>query len=116
MAPILEMMKRSGLVVQEEESIPTYGVVVAEAEPTVAEADSNNEDDGILSPSKHSHIEFRKSTVKAEDLALMKKMGYFGKKDDALIRFARDEVVPEPRDNEVIVLSASLEQDFSSSV
>jgi hypothetical protein len=47
-----------------------------------------------LSPSKPSHIEFGKSTVKAEDLALMKKMGYFEKNDDELIRFAGDEVVP----------------------
>jgi hypothetical protein len=38
-----------------------------------------------------------------EDLALIKKMGYFGKNDDELIRFAGDEVVPEPRDDEVIV-------------
>jgi hypothetical protein len=56
-----------------------------------------------LSPSKPSHIEFGKSTVKAEDLVLMKKLRYFGKNDDELIRFAGDEVVPEPRDDEVVV-------------
>jgi hypothetical protein len=40
-APVLEMMKRSGLVVQEEkESVPIEDVVVAEAEPTTSEADS----------------------------------------------------------------------------
>jgi hypothetical protein len=68
--PISEMMKRSGLVVQEEkESVPTEDIAGAEAEPTTAEADSDNEDDdGILSPSKPNHIEFGKSTVKAEDL------------------------------------------------
>jgi hypothetical protein len=57
-APILEMMKRSGLVVQEEkEPIPTEDVVDVEAEPAIAEADSENEDDdGILSPKKSSHI------------------------------------------------------------
>ena len=56
--PILEMMKRSGLVVQEEkEPIPTEDVVDVEAEPAIAEADSENEDDdGILSPKKSSHI------------------------------------------------------------
>jgi hypothetical protein len=74
-APILEMMKRSGLVVQEEkEPIPTEDVD-AEAELTTVEADSENEDDdddGILSPSKPSHIEFGKSIVKTEDLVLMK--------------------------------------------
>jgi hypothetical protein len=74
-APISEMTKRSGLVVQEEtELIPTY-VVDVEAEPIIAEADSENEDeddDIILSPSKPSHIEFGKSKVKAEDIILMK--------------------------------------------
>ena len=79
-------------------------VAVAEAETTVTEAESDDEeDDVILSPSKPSHIEFGKSIVKVEDLALIKKMGYFGKNDDELIRFAGDEVVPEPRDDEVIV-------------
>jgi hypothetical protein len=39
-APISEMMKRSGLVVQEEkEPVPTEDVVDAEAEPTTAEAE-----------------------------------------------------------------------------
>jgi hypothetical protein len=72
--PILEMMNHSGLVVREEgEFVPTKDVV-AEAEPTTIEADSDNEDDaGILSPSKPSHIEFGKSTVKAKDLVLMNK-------------------------------------------
>jgi hypothetical protein len=73
--PILEMMNHSRLVVREEgESVPTEDVVVAEAEPTTIEADSDNENDaGILSPSKPSHIEFGKSTVKAKDLVLMNK-------------------------------------------
>jgi hypothetical protein len=89
-APISEMMKRSGLVVwEEEEYVSIKDVVVAEAEPTVAEAKSDDEeDDDILSPSKPSHIEFGKSTVKAKDLVLMKKLGYFGKNDDALVQFA----------------------------
>jgi hypothetical protein len=60
------MMKRSRLVVREEKKlVPIEDVAVAEAEPTVAESDSDDEeDDGILSPSKPSHIEFGKSTVK----------------------------------------------------
>jgi hypothetical protein len=32
--------------------------------------------------------EFGKSTVKAEDLVVMKKLGYFGENGDGLIRFA----------------------------
>jgi hypothetical protein len=56
-----------------------------------------------LSPSKPIHVEFGKSTIKAEDLLLMKKLGYFGKNEDGLVRFSRDEVILEPRDNEVII-------------
>jgi hypothetical protein len=77
--PISKMMKHSGLVVQEETKlIPIKDVVDAEAEPTITEDDSENEDeddDNILSPSKPNHIKFEKSTVKAEDLILMKKLG-----------------------------------------
>jgi hypothetical protein len=106
-APISEMMKRSGLVVQEETI--TKGVADAEAKPTITEADSENEDeddDSILSPSKPSHIEFGKSTVKAEDLILMKKLGYFQENADRLVCFAEEEVIPEPKDDQVIVFKS----------
>jgi hypothetical protein len=107
-APILEMMKRSGLDVKEgKESVPPEDVAVAEAEPTTSEADSDDEDDDdILSPSKPSHIEFTKSTVKAEGLVLMKKLGYFEENDDELVRFTRKEVILEPRDDEVVVFKS----------
>ena len=65
-APISAMMKCSGLVVQEEkESVPTEDVVVTGAEPPTAEAGSDNkDDDGILSPSKPSHIDSGNSHLK----------------------------------------------------
>jgi hypothetical protein len=78
MAPISEMMRRSGLVVPEEAAAEGD---IAEAEHTVAEDGSDDEfeeDNNILSPSKPSHIECGKSTVSAEDLVMMKKLGYFG--------------------------------------
>jgi hypothetical protein len=57
-APISEVMRRSWLVVREEED--TYN---DEARNIVAKAGSDDEeDDGILSPSKPSHIEFGRST------------------------------------------------------
>jgi hypothetical protein len=59
-----------------------------------------------LSLSKPSHIEFGKSTVKTEDLVLMEKLGYFGENDDEVIRFAGEEVVPEPRNDEVVVFKS----------
>jgi hypothetical protein len=102
-ALISEVMRRSGLVVPEE---ATAEGATAEAEQTVAKGESDNEseeDDNILSPSKPSHIEFGKSTMAAEDLVVMKKLGYFGENEDKLIRFAGEEVIPEPKEDEVVV-------------
>jgi hypothetical protein len=79
-APISELMRRSGLIVPEE---ATAEGVTAETEQIVAEGGSDSEskeDNSILSPTKPSHIEFGRSTVTAGDLAVMKKLGYFGKK------------------------------------
>jgi hypothetical protein len=93
MAPISKMMRRSGLVVLEEDA--TEGDI-AEAEQTIAEDGSDDEfeeDNSILSPSKPSHIEFGKSTMSAEDLVMMKKLGYFGETESKLIRFAGEEVI-----------------------
>jgi hypothetical protein len=106
-APILEMMRHSGLVVQEETI--AEGVVDAEAGSTIAEADSENEDeddDNILSPNKPSHIEFGKSIVKAKDLILMKKLVYFGETDDGLVHFGGEEVILEIKDDEVVVFKS----------
>ena len=92
----------------QEETI-TEGAADIEAEQTVAEADSENEDeddDNILSPSKPSHIEFGRSIVRAEDLVLMKKLGYLGENDDELDHFAREEVIPEPKEDEVVVFKS----------
>ena len=107
-APILEVMRRSGLIIQEEgEAFLEKDNSNAEAENVIAEAESDDEeDDGILSPSKPSHIEFGRSTVKPENLVLIKKLGYFGKNDDELIRFVGDEIVSEPKDDEVIVFKS----------
>jgi hypothetical protein len=80
----------------------------AEAEQTVAECGSDNqrEDNNILSPSKPSHIEFGKSTVRVEDLVVMNKLGYFGGNEDKLIRFTGEEVIPEPKEDEVVVFKS----------
>jgi hypothetical protein len=104
--PISKVMRRSGLVVSE-------GAVAegetAEAEQTVVEDisdDENKEANSILSPSKPSHIEFGKSTVSEEDLVMMKKLGYFGEDESKLIRFASEEVIPEPKEDEVVVFKS----------
>jgi hypothetical protein len=93
--PISEVMRRSGLVVQE--GATAEGTPNVKAEKTKAEAGSDNEseeDNRILCPTKPSHIEFGRSTVTAEDLVVMKKLGYFGENEDGLIRFAGEEVIP----------------------
>jgi hypothetical protein len=63
-APISEIMRKSRMVVQEEEeSVPEKAD--AEAKNVNADAGSDDEEaDDILSPSKPSHIEFGKSTIK----------------------------------------------------
>jgi hypothetical protein len=103
-APILEMVRRSRLVVHEETIVE--GTSNAEAEQAMAKAESDNEsedDDNILCLTKPSHVEFGRSTVKAKDLVLMKKLGYFGENDDELVRFAGEETIPEPKEDEVVV-------------
>jgi hypothetical protein len=103
--PISEMMRRSGLVVSEEANAEGE---TAEAEQTVINRsdDETEEDYNILSPSKPIHIEFGKSTVSEEDLVMMKKLGYFGEEGSKLIHFAGEEVVPEPKDDEVVVFKS----------
>jgi hypothetical protein len=71
----------------------------------VAEGGSE-EDNSILSPMKPSHIEFGKSTVTAGDMVMMKKLGYFGEVESKFVRFAGEEVVPQPREDEVVVFKS----------
>jgi hypothetical protein len=105
--PISEMMRRSGLVVQEGAIIE--GTSNLEAEQVAAEVESDNEseeDDIILCPTKPSHVEFGKSTIKAEDLVLMKKLGYFGENEDELVHFPREEIILELKENEVMLFKS----------
>jgi hypothetical protein len=106
-APISEMIRRLGLVVQEEAI--TEGTSNVEAEQAVAKVESDKEseeDDSIMCPTKPSHVEFRKSIVKAEDLVVMKKLGYFGENVNELIRFAGEEIIPELKEDEVVVFKS----------
>jgi hypothetical protein len=103
-APISEVMRQSGLVVPEEPV--AEGTSSAEAEQITVGEGSDNEDEEdytILSRAKPRHLEFGKSTVTADDMVMMKKLGYFGEAEGKLIRFAGEEVIPEPKDDEVVV-------------
>jgi hypothetical protein len=115
-ALILEIMRDSRMVIQREEGSVPEKVTTDDKDKTVdAKADSDyEEDDDILSSSKPSHIEFGKSTVKPDDLVLMKILGYFGKNDDELIRFVGDEIVSELMDDEVVVFKSFFGGSFGS--
>jgi hypothetical protein len=74
---------------------------------TEVESDNESEDDdSILCSTKPSHVEFGRSIVKAKDLILMKKLGYFGENDDELVRFAEEETILEPKEYEVVVFKS----------
>ena len=71
------------------------------------ESDNESEEDyNILNPTKPSHLEFEKSTVTENDMTMMKKLGYFGESESKLVRFAGEEIIREPRDDEVIVFKS----------
>jgi hypothetical protein len=106
-APISEVMRRSGLVVPKE--VVAEGTSITEAEQIVVEGGSENEDEEdntILSLMKPSHIEFGKSTMTADDMVMMKKLGYFGEAESKLVQFAGEEVVPQPREDEIVVFKS----------
>jgi hypothetical protein len=107
MAPILEVMRQSGLVVSEEpvaEGTPTTeakGITVGEGS-----GNEDEEDYTILIPERPSHLDFGRSTVTADDMVIMKKLSYFGEAESMLVYFSSEEVVPEPKDDEVIVFKS----------
>jgi hypothetical protein len=106
-APISEVMRQSGLVVPKKPVVE--GTLTAEAEQITVGEGSGNEDEEdytILSPEKTSHLEFGRSTVTADDMVIMKKLGYFGEANSKLVRFASEEVVLEPKDDEVVVFKS----------
>jgi hypothetical protein len=107
MATISEVMRQSGLVVPEEPVVE--GTSTAEPEQIAVGEGSDNEDEEdyiILSPAKPSHLEFGKSNVTADDMVMMKKLGYFGEAEGKLICFAGEEVTPEPKEDEVVVFKS----------
>jgi hypothetical protein len=102
-------MERSGLVVTEE--VVDKGAPDAEAERTIAKGenvDESEEDYSILIPTKPNHLEFKKSTVTEDDMPMMMKMGYFGEAERKLVRFAGGEVIPKPKEDEVVVFKSFL--------
>jgi hypothetical protein len=99
-------MRQSGLVVPEKPV--AEGTSTVECEQIAVGEGSDNKDEEvytILSPAKPSHLEFGRSTMTADDMVIMKKLGYFGEAESKLVRFADEEVVPELKDDEVVFKS-----------
>jgi hypothetical protein len=44
--------------------------------------------------------------VTARDMVMMKKLGYFGEVESKLVQFAREEVILDPKDDEVVVFKS----------
>jgi thiamine monophosphate kinase len=105
-APISEMMRRSGLVISEKAISEDEAVEVEQIAAEDRSDDEGGEDYSILSLSKPSHIEFGKSNVTAENMVMMKKLGYFGEAESKLVRFAGEEVIPESKEDEVVVFKS----------
>jgi hypothetical protein len=106
-APISEVMRQSGLVVTE--GIVDEGTSAAEAEQADIEeenVDEEEEDYSIMIPSKPNHLDFEKSTMFEADVPMMMKLGYFGEAEKKLVRFAREETTPTPKDDEVMVFKS----------
>jgi hypothetical protein len=106
-APISEVMRQSGLIVLEKPI--AEGTLTIEAKQVTVGKGSGNEDEEdytIPSPEKPSHLEFGRSTMTADDMVIMKKMGYFGEAESKLVRFAGEEVILEPKDDEVVVFKS----------
>jgi hypothetical protein len=105
-ARISKVMKQSGLVVTEG----TFDEDVQTAEAEEADIEEENvdeeEDYNTLIPSKPSHLDFEKSTVSEADVPMMMKLGYFKETEKKLLRFAGEETIPEPQDDEVVVFKS----------
>ena len=102
-APISEVMKRSGLVVPED--VSDEGAPVAEAEQVGAE-EGESEDDYSVVPSKPSHLEFERSTITEGDMPKLMKLGYFSEAKKELVRFGGEEITPELEKDEVVVFKS----------
>jgi hypothetical protein len=106
-APISEVMRRSGLVVNEgaaEEESPAAKTEQADIEE--GDANEGEIDYDIIMPSKPSHLDFGKSTVSEADMTMMTKLGYFKEADKGLVRFGGEETIPKPKNDEVVVFKS----------
>jgi hypothetical protein len=114
MAPISEVMKHFRLVVQEEEGFFQRRIVLMSKLKMLLPKLVVMMRKTMSSWARASPVmlNLEKSTVKAEDLVLIKKLGCFLKNNDGLIRFTGDEVIVEPKDDEVIVFKSFFRAGF----
>lgn len=83
----------------------TTKVEVAEEEDVLEEnASEFKEENNDLRPTKLSNIEFRESTIKLQDVDVMKKLRYVGEKDG--VRFIGSNTIPQTNDDEIVVFKS----------
>jgi hypothetical protein len=99
-------MKQSGLVVTEGTVDEDAHIAEAEEADIEEENADEEEDYNTLVPTNPSHLDFEKSTVSEADVPMMMKLGYFGKTEKKLLRFAGEEIILEPKDHEVVVFKS----------
>jgi hypothetical protein len=86
-----------------EEAIE-QGAPANETEQDIEEEIVDEEEDyDTMIPLKPSHLDFGKSTISEADMPMMMKLVYFGETKKKLIRFAGEEITPEPKKDEVVV-------------
>jgi hypothetical protein len=105
-APISKVMKQSGLVVTEGTVDEDAHIAEAEEADIEEENADEEEDYNTLVPTNPSHLDFEKSTVSEGDVPMMMKLGYFGKTEKKLLHFAGEEIILEPKDDEVVVFKS----------
>jgi hypothetical protein len=106
-APISEVMRQSRLVVTDgatDKGAPT--AEAKQADIKEEDVDEEEEDYNTLILAKPSHLDFGKYTVSKADVPMMVKLGYFGETEKKLIRFAGEEITPEPKKDEVVVFKS----------
>jgi hypothetical protein len=106
--PISEAMRRSGLVITEENSTAETEQATAVVEEENTEETDPEDDSHIAVPSKPSHLDFGKSTVSKADFPKMVKSGYFTENEKELLRFGGEETTPKPEKDEIVIFKSFL--------
>jgi hypothetical protein len=94
---------------QAEETVPTMGATAPQTEAGSLNQSEDNvemgfeEDNTIICPMKPRHVDFGKSKIKEGHIEVLNCFGYID-----WVRLGGDELVPSPREDEIVVLQCFL--------